>query len=730
MSISVISSSRTRSALSVALLALVPLLSAQEQEAQEPEAPVAQTTARTPETTPSFPAQIELVDVDVVVTDKKGNPIKGLKQSDFVIEENGDKQVVTTFEAIELPELPVEESPPRPAVSDNTRAVTDTGRSLVVIFDDIHMTPFQARRAKGAVAEFLKVGVREGDRVSLVATGGGAWWTTRMMAGSDELIAMLDRLEGRHIPDISTSRLSDQEAMRIHVYRDDQVIQRVQRRYDTYGVNPLAGGGGVRGAQDGMMFATAADVYYQSVAKNRITLDVIERVMKGLAPVKGRKGIILVSEGFIYDPNLIEFKDVKAAARRANAAIYFVDTRGLTGMPAYMTAAFGPPPDTRDMGAMFMDRLDASQGSESLAIDTGGFTVKNTNDLAAGIQRITEESRNYYVLGYRPTNTKQDGRWRKIKVKLPGHKKIKIRARAGYFAPDAEGEIAEVDENMSGADPHMQAALDSPYTLPGVPMRMTAFAGEETMLGKARTLVVIEVNLDEFEFQEGEGRFTDTLEFALVVVHRESGEFFQYDQQIVMKLRPETREFLDQNWYYLERDFELEAGGYQAKIVVRDKNAGTIGTLVHEFEVPDLGEWRVSSPVLTTRVQPYPEGEEGPPRLLKMANRDFVLGSFMYCQFDIFGAAKELNTGMPHVKGGYEIVGKDGTVLTRVDATLIRPTSLGRLSRLVGAPLNAAPGDYEFILSLTDEISGKTIEKREPFKIVAKEAPAEAPAEG
>ena len=115
---------------------------------------------------------------------------------------------------------------------------------------------------------------------------------------------------------------------------------------------------------------------------------------------------------------------------------------------------------------------------------------------------------------------------------------------------------------------------------------------------------------------------------------------------------------------------------------------------------------------------------------LKMASREFPHGSFMYCQFDVFGAAKELNTGMPHVKGSYEIVGKDGTVVTRVDPTLIRPTSLGRLSRLGGAPLTAAPGEYEFILSLSDEISGKTIVRREPFRIVAEEAVADAPAEG
>ena len=99
----------------------------------------------------------------------------------------------------------------------------------MVVFDDIHLDPHHAQRAKGAVAEFLRTGVREGDRVSLVATGGGAWWTTRMEAGRDELIALLKRLDGRHIPDTAPDRMSDYEAMRIHVYRDPQVEAAVAR---------------------------------------------------------------------------------------------------------------------------------------------------------------------------------------------------------------------------------------------------------------------------------------------------------------------------------------------------------------------------------------------------------------------------------------------------------------------------------------------------------------------
>ena len=75
---------------------------------------------------------------------------------------------------------------------------------------------------------------------------------------------------------------------------------------------------------------------------------------------------------------------------------------------------------------------------------------------------------------------------------------------------------------------------------------------------------------------------------------------------------------------------------------------------------------------------------------------------------------------MPRVTAGYEIRRTDGTVVTRVDPTRIQPTSLGRLMRLVGTKLDdSPPGDYEMVLSLKDEIAGKTIEVKEPFSVAA-----------
>src|SRR5207248_1895467 len=102
-----------------------------------------------------------------------------------------------TVAAAQSPSPAPAASPEATPVSSNIDRESHTGRSFVILFDDIHLTIAGGQRAKAAVAQFLKTGVREGDRVSLVATGGGAWWSTRMEAGRDELMALLKRLDGR-----------------------------------------------------------------------------------------------------------------------------------------------------------------------------------------------------------------------------------------------------------------------------------------------------------------------------------------------------------------------------------------------------------------------------------------------------------------------------------------------------------------------------------------------------
>lgn len=670
-----------------------------------------------------FPSAVELVTVDAVVTDKKNAPIENLTRDSFQVFEDGKPQAITSFEAVILPPAPPIGPRKMRSISTNQGAEVRTGRTFVIVFDDVHLQPFQANRAKAAIDQFLKTGTRDGDRVTLLASGGGAWWSTRMPEGYKELTSLLKRLDGRDIPDTGQDRVTEWEALRIHIYRDKQVEERVTRRFETYGVNPGMRSQNETGQQfdgDPLVQGRASEVYYQATAKNKITLNAIERALSSLAGAKGRKSLILVGQGFIYDPNLDEFKNVVQASRRGNCAIYFVDTMGLGGMPAAMTAEFGPAIDSQDIGAAFAENLERSEGAESISADSGGFSVKNSNDLARGLQRIADETRVYYLIGYNPTNTAKDGKFRKIEVKVAG-KDMRVRARKGYYAT-LDGDSKDAKKKAEGGpDPQFQEALDSPFEMSEIPIRLTHYVFDETLLGKASAILHADVDLSSFSFVEKDGRFADTLEFLLVVAHRETGEFNRYDQKIDMNLRPETREKYRKTWFPIQRDFELLPGAYQAKIVIRDKNSSKVGTVIHDFEVPDLASWRLSTPVLTDTMQPVPAGQTNPsPRLVMLARREFETGVRLFCQFDVYNPTKDKATGMPKVTAGYTIRRKsDGFVFLKIAPTMIQPTSLGRLSRIVGPQLTGAePGEYEFEMNLKDELSGKILDFKEDFTVV------------
>src|SRR5262249_50049505 len=162
------------------------------------------------------------------------------------------------------------------------------------------------------------------------------------------------------------------------------------------------------------------------------------------------------------------------------------------------------------VGAAFSETFEATEGADSLSGDSGGFVVRNSNDLNSGIKRIADENRTYYLVGYNPTNTARDGKFRKIQVKLVGKKGLSVRARKGYYAPGDRPKAAP--PSKPGQDPVIQAALDSPYEMDAVPLRMTNVVGDETLLGKALTVITTDVDIRGLAFADKDGRFVDSLE--------------------------------------------------------------------------------------------------------------------------------------------------------------------------------------------------------------------------
>ena len=111
-----------------------------------------------------------------------------------------------------------------------------------------------------------------------------------------------------------------------------------------------------------------------------------------------------------------------------------------------------------------------------------------------------------------------------------------------------------------------------------------------------------------------------------------------------MNLKAETRDRLGVTWYSMAREFSLPPGAYQARVVIRDRTSGRVGSVTHGFEVPPLTGFRVSSPILTDVLQNDPTGQTTPKPVL-LARRTFLGGSTLYCQFTAYGASLDPSTG-------------------------------------------------------------------------------------
>ena len=192
--------------------------------------------------------------------------------------------------------------------------------------------------------------------------------------------------------------------------------------------------------------------YVQSMAEleGHASLAGLRAVVSSFASLRGRKSVLYFTESLPISSQVKpKFEALIAEANRANVTVYPVDAAGLRvhskeaelARNVGVAAAQGIGDVKRDEGAwtkelekqeqMLSSRPTAVLGR--LAKDTGGFLLENTNDLGAGVARMQRERTTYYLLGYQPTNTKMDGRFRKVSVKVK-RPKVTVRARPGYVA--------------------------------------------------------------------------------------------------------------------------------------------------------------------------------------------------------------------------------------------------------------------------------------------------------
>ncbi len=393
---------------------------------------------------------VSVVNVDVYVTDKKGNRINGLTQDDFEIFEDGRPVAITNFFAVQdgkavspqaeeaaepAPSTPGAPAPPpgteRPKVPEDQRL------RLVVYIDNFNIHPFNRNRVMGEIRAFLNQHLSRDDQVMLVSY--------------DRSLHIRNRFTSD--PGIIAAGLTELEKVSGHaVHHDSERRDVLNRIEDSRNVN------------EALSYArTYAQSTYNDLA---FSIDGLKQLVDSLAGLPGRKAVLYVSDGlpmiagqdvfyavqskysdqstglteqFEFDTSR-RFNELTAQANANRITFYTIDAAGLR---VYSSVSA----ENQSAGqGVYIDSVQISNLQstlQTLAEKTGGVAIINANRVMPQLERIARDFNSYYSLGYSPVHS-GDGRYHKIEVKLKQRTKgLLVRHREGYRDKNTEARMSD-----------------------------------------------------------------------------------------------------------------------------------------------------------------------------------------------------------------------------------------------------------------------------------------------
>ncbi|MFL6275041.1 MAG: VWA domain-containing protein [Blastocatellia bacterium] len=643
----------------------------------------------------------ELVQIDVVVTDKTGRVVKGLSKDDFELYENGKKQLVSFFELVDAVkgERPGGQKPaavPEHPPSAQGPGETDIRRIFAFIIDDLEIRATDITFVRQMLTNFVDAQMQPTDLVAIVRTVGGKGLLQQFTTDK----ALLRRAIAALGP--SPHALSAFEAP------DSR----------TLGDMPQPTGGGDSGGD-----ISGAQSDTNSMLRAYMSLGTASYVIDSLRQLPGRKSMILVSSGLpIFSPNqgnsAANISNVLSSltdkAARAGVAINtfdirgmkahsgvadFADTAGVSALGTSSPRAFGRLPDDAQFGYKSpFDVIEAQQGLRTLAANTGGIAVLNKNNFDEGLTQIIGASEAYYLLAYTPLDTSFKGDFRKVEVRVK-NKDLKVYSRRGYFAREERAAAAPATKQEQ-----VLAAIKSPVARHDIDLEATVTYKAATP-NKGAIDISLVIDPKKLTFQEVDGREQanyDVVGFVYDEMGRLRGGF---SQTITASLTPEQlAETVREGGLPYATTATLPAGVYQIRLAVRDNKAATIGSVSRYLEIPNLlrAGFTASSLLLSAA---SPGEVKGTPTLLTASRR-------VSRQQDLRYAVVIYN---PKLKGGHPqvrtqlVISQNGQPVYREPEQEVaagnNPTQLIKLGQLGMARVK--PGRYTMTLRITDQLADK-----------------------
>jgi VWFA-related protein len=604
--------------------------------------------------TPTFSIEAAMVVVDVTVRDSKGKLVSDLKKEDFRVLEDNRSQTIVTFAAENVaigpapgasasPE-PVNEksSSPAPTVNlglnPNQPAKKEdlAGKRLMILFFDLSsLGTEELFRSVDAAHGFVAKQTGPQDLLAIATYSSTLELVQDFTNDRDLLLKTLNSISSTDSGDTAAADLSDSSTT------DEAFVP---------------------------------DTVQFNVFNTDRRLSALETLAKMYREFPERKSLIYFSGGVTTTgvENNAQIRSTVDNANRSNMSIYTVDSQGLVALPPGGDASQGSA--GRAMfggGAMGRQRSNLMGSQETLITlshDTGGRAFTDSNDLSLALAQVQKDTNIYYVLGYFSSNTKEDGKYRKIRVEVtrPGSR---IEHRPGYFAAKAFGQLTQQERDLQ-----LQQAMsvDRPFVDVPLILQTDYFRKDDST-----TLVPISIELhgDGLKFEEKGANRESKFEFVAQATDAKGKIASVARDSVQVRLPAEKAEKIKSGGIFYSTGFQLRPGDYKLKFLVRDNLTGKLGTFEQPIKVPklDLKSLSISSIVLgsqlaSTRradagithqgamrrfqemIAGYDPLVTGGRKIVPSIGNVFLAGQTVYVYFQVYGAAEDKESGKPCIQ--------------------------------------------------------------------------------
>lgn len=685
----------------------------------------------------------ELVQTDVMVFDKSGRFVNDLRPEDFELRIDGKPRPIEFFERI-MAGSANEETQLAAARGERRSAgmaapvPLDRGRTVFFYLDDMHLDLSATQLARRMVSQYIDREMGQNDEAAITSTSGQLGFLQQLTDNKTVLKKALERLQPRAttVRDLQRPPMSEYQAF---------LIGRFDLDVTSYFADALLREtpGLTRESAEQIVRQRAQTIIAQSANITRATLIGLESLIKSSSELPGRKLVFFISGGFFIDErnsdSYIRLQRVTSAAARSGVVIYAMDARGLVGSLTDATTESAFDISGRLDRANQGELLASQDGLNSLAEDTGGRAVFNTNALEPGLKRALSETSTYYLLAWKPDPSSRSDRFRKIEVKLVRKSNLTVRVRRGFY--DTEPPIDETKKPSPTAKPQtpeatLASVIKATFPNPTLPVSLS-LAHVNMPQGELLSISLL-VPGEFLTFQPDTGT---NQRKALVQVsgtlHNARGEVgTDFSEKLTVTTAapgsPE-KETSSRNMDVGYRfPIMVKPGLYQARVGVLDLVSGKAGSAHAWIDVPDLstkqltmssllvGERERKNGPSSSPASTDPSGTDNARQVDVSVSRRFRRDSFLRFLVFIYNAAVSAEK-TSDLAIQVQIVRDAQPVMTTPlrKASMEGVTDFARLPYAAEVPLDNLPiGHYVLIVTAVDRISKQSTSQQTKFQIV------------